>query len=127
MQIVRTLALIVFTAFIAMFVMVNYGEKQDVIIWPTSQDAFVVNWPVGVTALVFWLLGVVPTWIYHRSVKWSQERRIRSLEASIKSSALAHRSQAASSAGADSKAASADEKLSSLDKDSGANTSEPAP
>lgn len=112
MQIVRTLALIVFTAFIAMFVMVNYGEKQDVVLWPTSQDAFVVNWPVGVTALVFWLLGVVPTWIYHRSVRWSQDRRIRSLEASIKSSALAHRSQAA----ATSDAAKSDDTLTSLDK-----------
>jgi hypothetical protein len=32
-------------------------------------------------------------WIYNRSVKWSLERRIRTLESSIKSSALAAQRQ----------------------------------
>ena len=91
MQIFRTLGWVLLTAFIVMFVMINYGEKHDVIIWPTSNDALVFDWPVGVIALVFWLLGVVPMWIYNRSVKWSLGRRIRSLENSIKSSAVAAR------------------------------------
>ena len=89
MQIVRTLGWVLLTALVMAFVMINYGDKHDVIIWPTTNDALVVNWPVGVIALVFWLLGVVPMWIYNRSVKWSLGRRIRSLENSIKSSALA--------------------------------------
>ena len=89
MQIFKTLGLVLLTAFVVAFVMINYGEKHDVIIWPTSNDALVFNWPVGIIALVFWLLGVVPMWPYNRSVKWSLTRRIRSLENSIKSSALA--------------------------------------
>lgn len=89
MQILKTLGWVLLTAFIVAFVMINYGEKHDVIIWPTSSDALVFNWPVGVIALVFWLLGVLPMWAYNRSVKWSLGRRIRSLENSIKSSALA--------------------------------------
>ena len=89
MQIFKTVGLVLLTAFIVAFVMINYGEKHDVIIWPTSDDALVFEWPVGVIALVFWLLGVVPVALYHRSVKWSLDRRIRSLENSIKSSALA--------------------------------------
>ena len=89
MQIFKTLGLVLLTAFVVAFVMINYGEKHDVIIWPTSNDALVFNWPVGIIALVFWLLGVVPMWAYNRSVKWSLTRRIRSLENSIKSSALA--------------------------------------
>lgn len=89
MQIFKTLGWVLLTAFIVAFVMINYREKHDVIIWPTSSDALVFNWPVGIIALVFWLLGVVPMWAYNRSVKWSLSRRIRSLENSIKSSALA--------------------------------------
>ena len=89
MQILKTLGWVLLTAFVVAFVMINYGEKHDVIIWPTSSDAMVFNWPVGVIALVFWLLGVLPMWAYNRSVKWSLGRRIRSLENSIKSSALA--------------------------------------
>lgn len=89
MQIFKTLGWVLLTAFVVAFVMINYGEKHDVIIWPTSNDALVFNWPVGIIALVFWLLGVVPMWAYNRSVKWSLGRRIRSLENSIKSSALA--------------------------------------
>ena len=93
MQIFRTLGWVLLTAFVVAFVMINYGEKHDFIIWPTTNDALVFNWPVGVIALVFWLLGMVPMWIYNRSVKWSLGRRIRSLENSIKSSAIAARRQ----------------------------------
>lgn len=89
MQIIRTLGWVLLTALVVTFVMVNYGEKHDVIIWPTSNDALVFNWPVGIIALVFWLLGVVPMWAYNRSVKWSLGRRIRSLENTLKSSAIA--------------------------------------
>ena len=89
MQIVKTLGWVLLTAFVVSFVWINYGEKHDVVIWPTTNDALVFNWPVGVIALMFWLLGVLPMMVYHRSVKCSLERRIRSLENSIKSSALA--------------------------------------
>ena len=91
MQIVRTILWVLLTAFVVMFVMINYGQPQRVIIWPTSTDAFGFDWPVGIIALVFFLLGAVPMWAYHRSVRWAQSRRIRTLENSVKANALAHR------------------------------------
>ena len=90
MQIVRTILWVLLAVFIVTFVMLNYGEPQRVKIW-LSEDPVGFDWPVGIIALVFWLLGVIPAWLYHRSVKWSLGRRIRSLENSIKSNALARR------------------------------------
>lgn len=90
MQILRTILWVFLAIFIVIFVMVNFGEPQRVKIW-ISDDPIGFDWPVGIIALVFWLLGVIPTWLYHRGVKWSLGRRIRSLEASIKSNALAQR------------------------------------
>ena len=91
MQIVRTISWVLLAVFIAMFVANNFGEPQRVKIW-ISDDPVGFDWPVGIIALVFWLLGVIPTWLYHRGVKWSLNRRIRSLENSIKSNALSQRS-----------------------------------
>ena len=79
MQIVRTILWVLLAVFIVVFVMLNYGEPQRVKFWP-SEDPVGFDWPVGIIALMFWLLGVIPTWLYHRSVKWSLNRRIRSLE-----------------------------------------------
>lgn len=92
MQIVRTILWVLLAVFIVVFVMLNYGEPQRVKIW-LSEDPIGFDWPVGIIALVFWLLGVIPTWLYHRSVKWSLGRRIRSLENSIKSNAMARRDE----------------------------------
>ena len=91
MQIVRTISWVLLAVFVAMFVANNFGEPQRVKIW-ISDDPVGFDWPVGIIALVFWLLGVIPTWLYHRGVKWSLSRRIRSLENSIKSNALSQRS-----------------------------------
>ena len=90
MQIVRTILWVLLAVFVVIFVALNYGEPQRVKIWP-SEDPVGFDWPVGIIALMFWLLGVIPMWLYHRSVKWSLGRRIRSLENSIKSNALTRR------------------------------------
>lgn len=92
MQAVRTMMWVALAVFIAVFVLLNFGEPQRVKIWP-SEDPIGFDWPVGIIALFFWVLGVVPMWLYHRSVKWSLGRRIRSLEASIKSNALSQRQE----------------------------------
>lgn len=99
MQIVRTIIWILLAVFVAVFVMINFGEPQRVKIWP-SEDPIGFDWPVGIIALVFWLLGMLPMWIYHRSVKWTLNRRIRSLENSVKSNALSQRHQPSASASA---------------------------
>ena len=106
MQIVRTILWVLLAVFIAIFVLINFGEPQRVKIW-ISDDPVGFDWPVGIIALVFWLLGVIPTWLYHRGVKWSLSRRIRSLENSIKSNALSQRSAIDQAQGSDNSPASA--------------------
>lgn len=89
MQYLKLLGWVLLTAFVVMFLMMNWGEGQEVRIWPSSDgDNFLVEWPVGVIAIVFFLLGMIPTWLYHRGIRWSLNRRIRSLENAVKSNAL---------------------------------------
>lgn len=90
MQVFRTVLWVALSLFIASFVAINWGEPQWIKFW-IGENPIGFEWPVGFIALFFWLLGVIPTWLYHRGVKWSLNRRIRSLEASIKSNALAQR------------------------------------
>ena len=86
MQIVRTLIWILIVAAIVIFSNFNWQPVEvtiwDDLIWETKLPAVVI---------IAFLLGLVPMWLYHRSVKWSLSRRIRSLENSIKSQALARR------------------------------------
>ncbi len=86
MQIVRTILWIALLFAILIFSIFNW-EPVEVNLW----ENLVLETKVPVLVIIAFLLGIVPMWLYHRSVKWSQGRRIRSLEASIKSSALAHR------------------------------------
>lgn len=95
MQYVRTLIWIVITIFVVVFVMMNWGDPQEVRIWPSSDgDNFLFEWPVGVIAIVFFLLGMIPTWLYHRGVKWNLTRRISSLENAVRSNSLGSRHSA---------------------------------
>lgn len=80
MNVVRTAIWMILTALVVGFVVLNWGEPQPVRIWPGGEDNYVVDWPVGVMALVFFLSGFVPMWLYHRGVKWSLNRRIAALE-----------------------------------------------
>lgn len=89
MQYVRTLGWVILTAFVVMFLMMNWTEPQEVRIWPASDgNNFLVEWPVGIIAIAFFLLGLVPMWLYHRGVKWRLSRRISSLENAVKANAL---------------------------------------
>ena len=55
----------------------------------TLWDGLLVETKVPALVIFAFLLGIFPMWLYHRSVKWGLNRRIRSLENSIKSAALA--------------------------------------
>jgi uncharacterized integral membrane protein len=89
------------------------------IIWVLAALAFVVfaayNWqPVELTlwqnlvletkvpvlALLAFAAGFLPMWAMHRSVTWGQARRIRTLENSLKNTALAHRADGTTAANA---------------------------
>lgn len=83
------------------------------ILWVLAALAFVIfaayNWhPVELTlwqnlvletklpmlALLAFVAGFLPMWAVHRSVVWSMGRRIRTLENSLKNTALAQRTDA---------------------------------
>lgn len=86
MQIVRTIIWVLILFGILAFSFFNW-QPVEVTLW----DNMVLETKVPALVIIAFLLGLVPTWLYHRSVKWSLQRRIRSLEASVKSAALAHR------------------------------------
>jgi hypothetical protein len=86
MQIVRTIAWVLILFAILAFSFFNWNPVE-VTLW----DNLVLETKVPALVIIAFLLGLVPMWLYHRSVKWSLKRRIRSLENSIKSNALSRR------------------------------------
>ena len=89
MQIVRTAVWIVVTAILVAFIAMNW-ERAPVNIWPLDNgDKLHFEWPVGVIALVFFLLGFGPMWLLHRAGQWRLQRRISSLENSVRATAIA--------------------------------------
>lgn len=81
MQIVRLIVWILITAIVVFFISMNLGEKVPVRFWPLDNgDRLLFEWPVGIIALFFFLLGFIPMWLVHRGVKWRLGRRISSLE-----------------------------------------------
>ena len=88
MQIIRTIVWVAILVAILTFSRFN-GETVEVNLCENR----VLETKVPVLVIVAFILGLVPMWLYHRSVKWSLSRRIRSLEASIKSTALSQRHQ----------------------------------
>jgi hypothetical protein len=87
-QIVRTIAWVLILFGILAFSFFNW-DPVEVTLW----DNLVLETKVPALVIVAFLLGLFPMWLYHRSVKWSLKRRIRSLESSIKSSALSRREE----------------------------------
>jgi len=85
-QIVRTIIWVMILFGILTFSLFNW-DTVEVNLW----ENLVLETKTPVLVIVAFLLGLVPMWLYHRSVKWSLDRRVRSLEASIKSNAMAHR------------------------------------
>ena len=86
MQIVRTIVWILILLAILIFSFFNW-QPVEVTLW----DNVVLETKVPALVIIAFLLGLVPMWLYHRSVKWSLNRRIRSLENSVKSNALSQR------------------------------------
>ena len=88
MQIIRTIVWVLIALGLVAFSAFNW-QRAEVYLW----DNLVWETKLPAVVIVAFLLGLVPMWLYHRSVKWSLSRRIRSLEASIKSNALSQRPQ----------------------------------
>lgn len=87
MQIIRTILWVIVTAMLVAFIAMNW-TKVPVNIWPLEGGNYLhFEWPVGIVALLFFLLGALPMWVVHRANRWRLKRRIHSLENTVQSSA----------------------------------------
>lgn len=88
MQVIRTILWIAITAILVAFIAMNW-TKVPVNFWPLDNGNYVhFEWPVGVVALLFFLLGAAPAWLYLRAVRWRLNRRIGTLENSLRASSM---------------------------------------
>ncbi len=88
MQVIRTIVWAVITAILVAFIAMNWNDAS-VNFWPVEGENKYLHfqWPVGVIALVFFLLGFLPMWLLHRARFWRMARRISSLENSVRAAA----------------------------------------
>lgn len=88
MQVIRTIAWIVLTAVLVAFIAMNW-TKVPVNFWPLADGNYIhFEWPVGVVALLFFGLGMLPVWAYLRALRWRLNRRIASLENSLRATSM---------------------------------------
>ena len=88
MQVIRTVLWIAITAILVAFITMNW-TKVPINFWPLDDGNYVhFEWPVGILALLFFVLGVFPTWLYLRAVRWRLNRRIAALENSLRASSM---------------------------------------
>jgi formate hydrogenlyase subunit 3/multisubunit Na+/H+ antiporter MnhD subunit len=89
MQIVRTLTWVVVTIVVVAFIAFNVGETTEVTIWPAVGDEKPIffEWPVWFLTLASFILGLLPMWLMLRATRWRLNRRIQSLENSLRAAA----------------------------------------
>lgn len=88
MQIVRTILWVALTAILVAFIAMNWTPVA-VNIWPLDDGNFLhFQWPVGVVAILFFVLGFAPAWILARTTRWRLNRRIASLENSVRATSV---------------------------------------
>jgi putative membrane protein len=88
MQVVRTVVWIVITAVLVAFIAMNW-TRAPVNFWPLQNSYLHFEWPVGVIALFFFVLGVLPMYLLHRAARWRLGRRIAALENTLRSASTA--------------------------------------
>ncbi|MXP14375.1 DUF1049 domain-containing protein [Altererythrobacter confluentis] len=84
MQIVRTILWVLLFAGLMAFSFFNW-KQVEVQIWTN----LVLETKVPALVIVSFLLGMVPTWLMHRGVKWRLERRIKALESATRTPSVA--------------------------------------
>jgi putative membrane protein len=82
MQILRNALWLLIAMLGTAFVAINW-HKAPLNLWPLELGYLHVDWPVGMVALVFFLLGVVPTALVNKARRWRLKRRIAMLENNI--------------------------------------------
>ncbi len=88
MKILRTIIWVL--AIIGFLVFAIYNWKPvEVTLWQN----LVFETKLPVLALLIFALGFLPLWAYHQSVSWGLNRRMRTLENSLKTAALARQAE----------------------------------
>ena len=83
MQIIRTALWVLIAILVSAFVAINWNPVE-VNIWPLDTGYLHVNWPVGFVALAFFLIGLLPMWLLAKAARWRLNRRIATLENTVK-------------------------------------------
>lgn len=115
MKILRTITWVLVAAGFAIFAIYNW-QPVELTLWQN----LVLETKVPMLVLLAFTLGFLPMWAVHRSVTWGLHRRIRTLENSLKHTALARHHEPQSLAAAPATAVDT-----SVDK-SGTRAGEPA-
>ncbi|HVR91242.1 MAG TPA: LapA family protein [Novosphingobium sp.] len=83
MQAIRTIIWVLLAVALAAFIAINWNPVQ-VNLWPLQAGYLYVNWPVGFIVLFSFGLGLLPMWLLHRAARWRLNRRISTLENTVK-------------------------------------------
>lgn len=89
MAVIRTIAWVALVCGLLIFSFYNW-RPVEVTIW----ENLVLETKVPVLLVLAFLMGFVPLFAYHLSVKWALKRRVRNLENSLKTLATSRRSDA---------------------------------
>ncbi len=92
MQIVRTILWVALLVLLLAFSFFNW-RPVEVQIW----DNLVLETKIPALVVTSFLLGLIPMWLVHRGSKWRLQRRITTLETSVRANAVTPAAPAASS------------------------------
>ena len=89
MHIVRTIIWVLIAVWALFFFGMNWGDPVPVRFWPVPiNNPLMFEWPVSLVAAIFFLIGLLPMWLYNRAQKWMLKRRIHSLENAARTAAV---------------------------------------
>lgn len=95
MKVLRTIIWVLAALGFLVFAIYNW-QPVELRLWQN----LVLETKVPVLALLAFTAGFLPMWAVHRSVMWSMSRRVRTLENSLKNTAMAHRADVPTAANA---------------------------
>jgi len=84
MQLLRTIVWVVIAVLLALFTLANW-ETVQVSIW----EGLVLETKLPALVICAFLLGLVPMWLLYRANRWNLNRRIASLENTVKANTVA--------------------------------------
>ena len=88
MQAIRTIIWVLITIVVVGFVAINW-TAVPINFWPLSGGKYLgLTWPVGIVALMGFLLGLLPMWLLHKTAAWLLRRRIGTLENSVRAASV---------------------------------------